>query len=253
MKLLVAILFSLTGISVFANERIGQGSAQSENCADCASASSTSYGDYRDDIAKSWRKSRGLYAIPTDDKHGYQASVCHSGHHNPNFSAKEFTEDSNGVHEITLDTYASGLGACVYMSILQEWRKTYCPEGGGCRVSLGAVSHKNLRFFDGLKSHTNGECFNVRPMQKGEFTDNAINYKTNSNYDPAKTRQFVQLLRDKGVRDVWFNDVTTGAKSGPGLDNVINFCIRGGDAQEKTCKDFKYDESICGAQGSLSL
>jgi hypothetical protein len=242
MKTIVAILMTTYSAFAFAGSETGYGSGTSipPTPDDRGVQTRGSTGDYRDVIDKDWEKSRGLVQIPTDNANGMQKSVCHSVHHSPNKTGGE-----------TVDTYTTELGGCVYMAVLQEWRKTFCKAGNksGCQVSLGDVSHKTNRLFNGLKSHANGQCFNVRPMQKGDYRNEVVSWKEDR-YDADMTRKFIQLLRDKGVRQVMFNDPTTGAQKAPGLDNVINFCVTDSDEAKKACHDLKYDASICGEPNS---
>ncbi len=185
-----------------------------------------------------WTKSsRGLYQIPTHGEGNLQTSLCHSVHHNP---------DRAGAR--VMDTYASKHAACVHAAVLQEWRRTECKEGDptGCQISLGDVSHPTNPRINGLATHTDGNCFNYRPMQKGPYRNRIVSWRDEEIYDRKKTIKFIELLLRVGGTRVIFNDPMSSAKRAPGLDNVINVCFDKNAATSRTCANFKYDESICG-------
>lgn len=157
-----------------------------------------------------------------------------------------------------LETYAEPTTACVMAKLSEVWAKEYCPNGGGCRIARGDISHRTLKYFDGHKSHTNGQCIDFRPMRKSGT--GALDYNSGS-YDQAKTRDFLKLLKRMGGTKIFFNDPTL-RKEGhssyiKGHHNHIHVCFKtSGNSRkpstaDKTCKSYNPDYGFCPELKSL--
>jgi hypothetical protein len=125
----------------------------------------------------SWRKARGMVQIPTGGSSGH-IGPCGTFHYNPNSPAP--------VNGKLVDNYANPTTACVMMAIAQEWKSRYPSTSSGKRFAWGDISHPTLSRFNRHKSHTDGNCFDMRPMRKGAFKDEGLEYGW-SNYDRAAT------------------------------------------------------------------
>ena len=173
---------------------------------------------------------RGLVQIPILGKKG-KVGPCGSLHYNP--------DDPIGV-----DAYANPLTACVMMSVLQEWKKNSCPDSKGCSIQWGDISHRSKPVYNGHKTHTDGYCIDFRPMRKGSFEDAPLTYK-DSNYDRAKMREFVSLVRKKGAAPIYFNDTTLGTTAISGHHNHIHVCFHSNPKTKAACDNFKVDLKTC--------
>ena len=172
--------------------------------------------------------SRGLVQIPLV-KH---RAPCGSFHYLP--------DEPLGV-----DAFANPLTACVFTSVLQDWKKKFCPSDlAGCRLSWGDISHARKARFNSHMSHTDGYCIDIRPMREGPFGNSALTYKS-KNYDQDMTEKLVRLLRKSGGTAMYFNDTALGTRAMPGHSNHIHVCFKDNEKTRATCDNLKVDPNVC--------
>lgn len=172
--------------------------------------------------------SRGLIQMPLI---GRNAGFCGTHHYTP--------DSPTGV-----DAFANPMTACALTALAQEWRKTECPNLGGCRISWGDISHKTLPRYNGHITHTDGNCIDIRPMATGDFEDSGLTYNS-QRYDREKTKKFIALAEKLGAQDVLFNDPKVGATSVPGHHNHIHLCFPDSKTTRDTCNNLKVDPNLC--------
>jgi hypothetical protein len=172
--------------------------------------------------------SRGLVQIPLAGNRG----PCGSFHYNAD-------------KPLGVDAYANPLTACVFTSVLQDWKKDYCPDRkAGCRFSWGDISHKSKPMFNTHRTHTDGYCIDIRPMQKGEFSDSPVTYQSRG-YDKRMMRKLVELLREKGGTAMYFNDTSLGTRAVHGHHNHIHVCFKDNPTTRAVCNNLKVDPNVC--------
>lgn len=181
----------------------------------------------------SWEQNRHLVQIPLGGATG-KLGPCGSFHYNP--------DDSYGT-----DVFASPITACTLMSIMQEWKRRYPDSGQGSRIQFGDISHKTYRKWNGHKSHTEGNCVDIRPFRTGGFNDSAITHDS-AEYSRALTKEFIELAKASGASTVLFNGVKVGATPYKDHDNHLHVCIYDNGTSRRTCDNYKYDAGICGAR-----
>ncbi len=180
---------------------------------------------------------RGLVQMPTIGNRG----PCGSFNYNP------LGGESNPNR-----IYANPLTACVFTSLLQEWKRTVCPNSkDGCRISFGDISRKNAGDFGSHEEHANGTCIDIRPMQKGAFENRRVLY-THEQYDQEMMDKFVKFLRKNGGSNIYFGDPTI-RKANSGVkdpvpnqhDNHIHVCFKDNDITRNVCDNLKVDPAVC--------
>lgn len=192
--------------------------------------------------------SRGLVQIPLEGRGN--VGPCGSHHYSPD-------------KPVGVDAYANPLTACVFSSVLQDWKKNNCPNRSGCTLSWGDISHKTKPRFNTHQTHTDGQCIDIRPMRKGGFADAGLNYggsvctkrrgrkcvkwKTSLNpaYDQATTKQLVQKLKAAGGTNIYFNDTSTGSGPMSGHSNHVHVCFKDNAKTRSTCDGFVPDLNVC--------
>lgn len=105
--------------------------------------------------------------------------------------------------------WASPIAACVLLSALHDWKKR-CPSDKDCQISFSPAS-----------DNRDGHCFNFGAMK-----------------ERTVTLEMLSTLYDKGAAKV---DFTEGAKS-------LRACFKPSKKADDTCRAFKYDASLCGAE-----
>lgn len=184
-----------------------------------------------------WKKNkRGLLQIPVE---GGNVGPCGSFHYNPDgWNSKKKKGE-------VVDNYAAPVTACAFMSLLQKWKEK-CPDSGdGCRVAWGDISHRDRKYFSGHKTHTNGNCIDIRPFQKGSFVPTPLTY-TSSKYSRTYTSQFIAMAKQLGATQVYFNDKKSGGSPMSGHSNHIHLCFHNNKKVRKTCADYEYNSFVCG-------
>jgi len=183
----------------------------------------------------SWRKNRGLVQIPTKGNLG-NIGPCGTFHYSPD----------RGRGGELIDNWASPTSACAMMSVFQDWKRR-CPSNqSGCRIAWGDISHKTDPGFGGThRTHTQGHCWDIRPMRRGGFENSGLNYPQS---DRKTTADFVRLLKSKGGSPIYYNDPQAGASSMSGHSNHIHVCFHPNKKTKDVCNSFKYDPAICGAE-----
>jgi hypothetical protein len=175
---------------------------------------------------------RGLIQMPLI---GTNAAFCGSNHYNP--------DSPKGV-----DAYAAPHTACALAALAQEWKKTACPGGGGCRFSWGDISHKTRPRWNGHVSHTDGECIDIRPLNSGEFSNTGRTWRS-PGYDRAKTREFLAMAKKMGATTVLFNDQQLRREGrsaySSGHDNHIHLCFKNTTTVQATCNNLRVDPAVC--------
>lgn len=200
--------------------------------------------------ASNLKVNRGLVQLPLEGSRG-NIGPCGSFHYSP--------DKPKGV-----DVYTNPLTACAFSSVLQDWKKNSCPSNSaGCRISFGDISHKTRPLFNTHRTHTDGQCIDIRPMRKGGFVDAGMNYGSsrcvkrkngrcvkyggglNPQYDQDKTRELVQKLKAAGGTQVYFNDTSTGSGPMSGHSNHIHVCFKNTKQVRETCDNFVPDLNVC--------
>lgn len=190
-------------------------------------------GQLRMNDLTSWNRNRGLVQLPTRGERG-NIGPCGSFHYNP---------DRNKKTGELMDNYANPLTACVFMSLLQDWKKR-CPDSQkGCRVAWGDISHKTALRFNGHSSHTHGNCIDIRPMRKGGFDNAPLVYQ---NSDRETTAAFIQMAKEKGASPVYYNDPKGGGSYSSGHHNHMHICFHSNKKTRDVCANYKYDAAVCG-------
>lgn len=179
---------------------------------------------------------RGLVQMPADGNAGF----CGSHHYTP--------DRPPGV-----DAYAAPLTACSLVGLAQEWKKTACPnDNDGCRIAWGDISHGTKALFNGHREHTNGECVDIRPFNKGSFRDAGRTVSSND-YDREKTTEFLKMAKKMGA-DVRFSDRKLMnenkdldiAWGGSSHANHIHVCFKASDKKvQQACNNLTVDPKVC--------
>ncbi|MGE0526046.1 MAG: hypothetical protein AB7G93_14680 [Bdellovibrionales bacterium] len=209
-------------------------------CEDCdedrADLRNVGNGVVQPDRISSWKMNdHGFVQIPTKGSLG-NIGPCGSHHYNPDRAGAEL-----------VDNYAHPVTACVFMDVLQEWKKRCPNHRDGCRLAWGNISHKHYGMFSRLKTHTahdNGVCIDIRPMRKGRFQDYRLEW-TQRNYDRKMTSEFIALAKSKGAEPLIFNDPSSGGGYHPGHEDHLHVCFPPNAKTRSVCNNFKYDPNIC--------
>jgi hypothetical protein len=184
-----------------------------------------------------FKVNRGLLQFPIVGNRG----PCGSFNYNP----RGGTPNPNHI-------YVNPLTACVFTSVLQDWKKNICPSHkSGCRIAFGHISHKSDPSFGGAhKTHTDGQCIDIRPMREGEFENAGLTYGS-GDYDRSKMKQLVKKLRAAGGTNIYFNDPQIRKENGGavrkagGHDNHIHVCFKNNNATKNTCDNLTVDPNVC--------
>jgi hypothetical protein len=184
-----------------------------------------------------FKVNRGLLQFPVVGNRG----PCGSFNYNP----RGGTPNPNHI-------YINPLTACVFTSVLQDWKKNTCPSHrAGCRVAFGHISHKSDPSFGGAhKTHTDGYCIDIRPMREGSFENAGLTYRS-GDYDRDMMLKLVSKLRKAGGSNIYFNDpkvrsANSGAvKKAGGHDNHIHVCFKNNERTRDTCNNLTVDPNVC--------
>jgi hypothetical protein len=178
------------------------------------------------------KKRPELVQIPVLGKDG-NVGPCGSFHYNPD-------------EPLGIDAFVHPITACVLTSVMQDWKKTVCPKGGGCTLQWGDAANGNSRRFPPHHSHSDGFCVDIRPMRKGGFDDSPLTY-TAGGYDRATMKKLVEMFKAKGAdtRQLFFNDTKLGSRKLRGHSNHIHVCFRPNKTTKEVCKGLKVDTSVC--------
>lgn len=172
--------------------------------------------------------SRGLVQLPLNKQRG----PCGSFHYNPD-------------KPLGVDSYANPLTACVFTAVMQDWKKNFCPSHkAGCRIAWGDISHKSKALFNTHRTHTDGYCIDIRPMQEGGFADQPVTYRS-GNYDRKTMAKFVQVLKKYGGSSMYFNDTRLGTRAVHGHHNHIHVCFKDSPTTRAACDNLKVDPNVC--------
>lgn len=183
-----------------------------------------------------YKCNRGLMQMPVEGNAGF----CGTHHYTP--------DRPPGV-----DTHAAPHTACSLVAVAQEWKKTSCPnDNAGCRIAWGDISHATRPRFNGHQAHTNGECVDIRPFNTGSFRD-AGRTVGSSDYDRAKTLEFIKLAKRMGG-DIMYSDRTiSNANRDLGIDwggsshnNHMHICFPASNATvQGACNNLTVDPAVC--------
>lgn len=179
---------------------------------------------------KGFSSKRGLIQVPLQGNKG-NIGPCGSFHYNP--------DSPKGI-----DAYANPTTACAFTAFLQDWKKTECPSGAGCRLSWGDISHKSKARFNGHRSHTDGHCIDIRPMRSGAFTGTPLTY-TDPGYDRAKMKRMIAKMKEFGADTMYFNDKQCGTRYASGHHNHIHVCFKPGPKTREACDNLTIDPNVC--------
>lgn len=181
---------------------------------------------------------RGLVQMPMQREAGF----CGSHHYTPD-------------RPYGSDAYAAPHTACALVALAQEWKKNHCPDDeSGCRLAWGDISHVRKPIFNNHKSHTSGECIDIRPFNKGEFKDSGRTY-TSPDYDREKTIAFMKLAKKMGGQIMYSDKKVLQDKNlqaqleikngGRSHANHLHVCFPESAATQATCQNLQVDPQIC--------
>lgn len=223
------------------------------------------------ELISQWRKNiktlepqrRDYVQIPMKDLYGKEG-YCGAYHYNPDryYNNERYGKPTKktraGITSVqVVDNFLPQQTACSLVAVMQEWKKTYCsnPKDKGCRLAYGDCGHK-----DESSRHKqvwnhgdhSGNCIDLRPMRTGVFLDKPLS-PPDEDYDRAKTKELLQLLKKHGghgVRknqpplysdeDIIKEDKTLALKA-KGHHNHVHVCFSDKDA----CRNLEYYPSIC--------
>ncbi|MBX2988950.1 MAG: SH3 domain-containing protein [Bdellovibrionaceae bacterium] len=194
-------------------------------------------------------KARGMVQLPLCSKKGFIGPF------------NSFHYDPASPGPVGADAYANPLTACAFSSVLHDWDKQkaqLCPAGSDCQIAWGDISHPNKKRFNGHKSHTRGQCIDIRPIMKGGFSNEPLCHRdvyrgggkrrrlvcSGAKYDRATTQKFVAMLKERGG-EVIFNDPSIKASRAGGHDNHIHVCFNNNANSRKACDNFKPTTPLC--------
>lgn len=182
-----------------------------------------------------YKCNRGLMQMPTD---GGNAGFCGTHHYSP--------DRPPGV-----DTYTAPHAACSLVGLAQEWKKTACPnDNAGCRIAWGDISHATRPIFNHHKEHTNGECIDIRPFNKGAFRD-AGRTTGSADYDRDKTIAFIKMAKKYGASVMYsdrkLNNRELGVEWGGSMhNNHLHVCFEARNSTvQKACSNLTVDPAVC--------
>lgn len=181
-----------------------------------------------------YKCNRGLMQMPVEGNAGF----CGTHHYSP--------DRPPGV-----DTYTAPHTACSLVALAQEWKKTACPnDNAGCRIAWGDISHATRPFFNTHKEHTNGECVDIRPFNKGSFRDSGRT-TASSDYDREKTVAFIQMAKKLGAQVMYsdrkINNKALGVEWGGSMhNNHLHVCFEARNSTVKNaCNNLNVDPRVC--------
>lgn len=181
-----------------------------------------------------YKCNRGLVQMPVDGNAGF----CGTHHYTP--------DRPPGV-----DAHASPHTACALVGLAQEWKKTACPnDNAGCRIAWGDISHATKAQFNGHREHTNGNCIDIRPFNKGAFRDAGRNVSS-SDYDREMTAAFIRMAKKYGG-DTMFSDRRLSNSNrdlgiswgGSSHANHMHICFENQTAKN-ACNNLTVDPNVC--------
>ena len=147
------------------------------------------------------------------------------------------------------DAFASATTACLFSGVLQKWKeqelakKEASPSYPIHQIQWGDISSSRRRFYHGHKSHTDGECIDLRPM-KVTANHSPISHGQ-KNYNQKATAALVKTMKELGGNPVLFNDTSCGTTHWDGHDNHIHVCFKDTAANRERCKNFTFKENVC--------
>ncbi len=223
------------------------------------------------DLVKGWHRNlkshiperRKYVQIPISDLYGKQG-FCGAYHYNPDryYNNERYgTPNKNTRAGITsvqvVDNFVPESVACSLVGVMQEWKKTNCPDpkDKGCRLAYGDCGHKDESSRNKkVWNHGDhfGNCIDLRPMRTGSFLDKPLS-PPDEDYDRVKTKELLQLLKKHGghgVRktqpplysdDEIIKEDKTLALKAKGHHNHVHVCF----SDQKACEKLQYYPSIC--------
>lgn len=103
---------------------------------------------------------RGMVQIPVKDIEGDR-----SGQLGP-YGSYRYSPDGV-VRKGNPEIYMKPEAACGLMQVFKTWNEKYCPGSAPhCRIEFGDASHAYSKYFNDHKDHDNGDCIDIRPMNK---------------------------------------------------------------------------------------
>lgn len=181
-----------------------------------------------------YKCNRGLMQMPAEGNAGF----CGTHHYSP--------DRPPGV-----DTHAAPHTACSLVGLAQEWKKTACPnDNAGCRIAWGDISHATRPIFNRHKEHTNGECIDIRPFNKGAFRD-AGRTTASSDYDRDTTVAFIQMAKKYGASVMYgdhkIDNRGLGVEWGGGAhNNHLHVCFEvRNQTVQNACNNLNVDPAVC--------
>lgn len=159
------------------------------------------------------------------------------------------------------DAWADPLTGCALVALFQKWKKESCPDGrAGCVISWGDISNNDSQYFNTHKSHTHGQCIDIRPMQKDNYLDRPVTYQDKF-YDRTSTMKFVKLAISMGAQPIFFNDqalqkgvnekdpktkkIIESVRSLEGHSNHLHICFLNNKKTQESCKNYQPNYSLC--------
>jgi hypothetical protein len=167
---------------------------------------------------------RGLVKVPID----------YETHEGP-FGSYHYNSDD----KVASDAYAKPMAGCTLLKVMEEHQKR-CKDPG-CQLQFGNIYHPDSW---GVHSDHDGDCVDIRPLKKKDTKTSTNIWR--SDYDAAKTKKLLELLKEAGGKPIFFNDNKLRKELGgvsykSGHHNHIHVCFREDNEQvQETCtKGFK--------------
>lgn len=148
------------------------------------------------------------------------------------FGSYHYGTDDNAAS----DVYIKPTAGCAFMEVLKKQQEVCVDEG--CEIQFGNMFHKVS--WGVHATHESGACIDIRPLKK-RSSRLALDYES-SEYDMAKTRDFIELLQSAGGSPIYFNDPdilnrNSGVHYSDGHHNHIHVCFHPENEKvQKTCK-----------------
>lgn len=220
-------------------------------------------GRWHKNIKSHVKDRRALVQIPMKDLYGKEG-FCGAFHYNPDrFYNNERLGVPNkktraGITSVqVVDNFVPQHVACSMVAVMQEWKKTHCPDpkDKGCRLAYGDCGHKDesarVKKIWNHGDHS-GNCIDLRPMRTGAFLDKPLS-PPDEDYDRQKTKELLQVLKRHGGHGVRkgqpplysdeeiIKEDKTLSRVAKGHHNHVHVCF----SDEKACDKLEYYPSIC--------
>lgn len=187
----------------------------------------------------------------------------------------QFACGSRSIRSHRTLPYMNKTSACMLAGMAQEWRQEFCPENTpDCQLLIGDASFGHQ--MPGTwphSTHRRGLCVDIWPIRKAGTSGEVSQFS--ENYDPARTRQLVELMIKWGSdtrtggpqigNQLIFNDTRMGGDTrltrildremrmrgqNRPHDDHIHVCFRDNELNRRRCEEATFDTNLCPGLGS---